>query len=147
MFTFPVAYELWNIYLSKFVKRYVGVFGLYFNTMINSFGQSGTKLERARDLFEQALEKCPAKLAKPLFLMYAKLEEDYGLAKRSMTILERATQALPDTNKFEVKQTLLSDYTLADTPPQMYAIYIAKATANYGLPATRPIYQRAIEGS
>jgi hypothetical protein len=28
---------------------------------------------------------------------------------------------------------------------QMYTIYIAKATANYGLPATRPIYQRAIE--
>jgi pre-mRNA-splicing factor SYF1 len=27
----------------------------------------------------------------------------------------------------------------------MYTIYIAKATANYGLPATRPIYQRAIE--
>jgi pre-mRNA-splicing factor SYF1 len=24
LFTFPVAFELWNIYLSKFVKRYVG---------------------------------------------------------------------------------------------------------------------------
>ncbi|KAF8644139.1 hypothetical protein AX16_008666 [Volvariella volvacea WC 439] len=111
LFTFPVAYEIWNVYLSKFINRY-----------------GGTKLERARDLFEQALEKCPPKLAKPLFLMYAKLEEDYGLAKRSMAILERATQALPDTNKFE-----------------MYTIYIAKATANYGLPATRPIYERAIE--
>jgi pre-mRNA-splicing factor SYF1 len=27
----------------------------------------------------------------------------------------------------------------------MFTIYIAKATANYGLPATRPIYERAIE--
>lgn len=27
----------------------------------------------------------------------------------------------------------------------MYTIYIAKATENFGLPATRPIYQRAIE--
>ena len=27
----------------------------------------------------------------------------------------------------------------------MFTIYIAKATANFGLPATRPIYQRAIE--
>jgi pre-mRNA-splicing factor SYF1 len=27
----------------------------------------------------------------------------------------------------------------------MYTIYIAKATANFGLPATRPIYERAIE--
>ena len=27
----------------------------------------------------------------------------------------------------------------------MYTIYIAKATANFGLPATRPIYERALE--
>jgi len=27
----------------------------------------------------------------------------------------------------------------------MFTIYIAKATANFGLPATRPIYQRALE--
>jgi len=27
----------------------------------------------------------------------------------------------------------------------MFTIYIAKATANYGLPATRPIYERALE--
>lgn len=27
----------------------------------------------------------------------------------------------------------------------MYTVYIAKATANYGLPATRPIYERALE--
>lgn len=25
LFTYPVAFELWNIYLSKFVKRYVSV--------------------------------------------------------------------------------------------------------------------------
>lgn len=29
---------------------------------------------------------------------------------------------------------------------QMFTIYIAKATANFGLPATRPIYERALEG-
>jgi len=27
----------------------------------------------------------------------------------------------------------------------MFTIYIAKASSNYGLPATRPIYERAIE--
>jgi pre-mRNA-splicing factor SYF1 len=27
----------------------------------------------------------------------------------------------------------------------MFTVYIAKATANYGLPATRPIYERALE--
>ena len=29
----------------------------------------------------------------------------------------------------------------------MFTIYIAKATANFGLPATRPIYERAIESA
>ncbi|KAF8630356.1 hypothetical protein AX15_002923 [Amanita polypyramis BW_CC] len=111
LFTFPVSFELWNIYLSKFVKRY-----------------GGSKLERARDLFEQALEKCPPKSCKPIFLMYAKLEEEYGLAKRSMGIYERAAQVVADEDKFE-----------------MFTIYIARATENYGLPATRSIYERALE--
>lgn len=69
-----------------------------------SFGylQGGSKLERARDLFEQALEKCPAKSCKPLFLMYAQMEEDFGLAKRAMSIFDRATQVVQDEDKFEV---------------------------------------------
>ncbi|KAF8163140.1 protein prenylyltransferase [Crassisporium funariophilum] len=111
LFTFPVSFEIWNIYLSKFVKRY-----------------GGSKLERARDLFEQALEKCPAKSCKSIFLLYAQLEEDYGLAKRSMNIYDRATQVVSDEDKFD-----------------MFTIYIAKATANFGLPQTRPIYERALE--
>ncbi|KAF9049334.1 TPR-like protein [Hymenopellis radicata] len=111
LFTFPISFEIWNIYLSKFIKRF-----------------GGSKLERARDLFEQALEKCPAKSCKPLFLMYAQMEEDHGLAKRAMSIFDRATQVVQDEDKFE-----------------MFSIYIAKATANYGLPATRPIYERALE--
>jgi len=60
--------------------------------------------------------------------MYAQLEEDHGLAKRAMSIYDRATQVVADGDKFE-----------------MFTIYIAKATANYGLPATRPIYERALE--
>ncbi|KAF5391748.1 hypothetical protein D9757_001751 [Collybiopsis confluens] len=111
LFTFPVSFEIWNIYLAKFMKRF-----------------GGSKLERARDLFEQALEKCPPKSCKPIFLMYTKLEEDYGLAKRAMSIYDRATQVVADEDKFE-----------------MFTVYIAKATANYGLPATRPIYERALE--
>ncbi|THH04698.1 hypothetical protein EW145_g5331 [Phellinidium pouzarii] len=111
LFTFPVAFEIWNIYLSKFVKRY-----------------GGSKLERTRDLFEQALEQCPAKFCKPLYLMYGHYEEEHGLAKRAMKVFERATQAVADEDKFE-----------------MFTIYIAKAAANFGLPATRPIYERALE--
>ncbi|KAI0080615.1 spliceosome complex protein [Panus rudis PR-1116 ss-1] len=111
LFTYPVSFEIWNIYLAKFIKRY-----------------GGEKLERARDLFEQALEKCPEKFCKPIFLMYAQYEEDHGLVKRSMAIYDRATQVVKDEDKFE-----------------MFTIYIAKAVENYGLPATRPIYERALE--
>src|SRR5258708_2904659 len=62
----------------------------------------GTKLERARDLFEQALEKCPTKKCKSIFLMYAQLEEEQGLAKRAMSIYDRATQDVADEDKFDV---------------------------------------------
>lgn len=71
-------------------------------SLISSGRQGGAKIERSRDLFEQALEKCPPKSCKPLFLMYARLEEDFGLAKRSMSIFDRATQVVADEDKFEV---------------------------------------------
>lgn len=78
-------------------------FRAYFFTLVSLKAcQGGSKLERARDLFEQALEKCPPKSCKPLFLMYGQLEEDYGLAKRAMGIYERATQVVADEDKFEV---------------------------------------------
>ena len=111
LFTYPVAFEIWNVYLSKFVKRY-----------------GGAKLERARDLFEQALDKCPARFCKPLLLMYGQLEEEHGLAKRAMKIYDRATRAVATDDRFD-----------------MFVFYIAKAAANFGLAATRPIYERAIE--
>jgi hypothetical protein len=34
--------------------------------------------------------------------MYAQLEEDHGLAKRAMSIYDRATQVVADGDKFEV---------------------------------------------
>lgn len=84
-FGYPISFELWNVYLSKFVKRY-----------------GGTKIERARDLFEQALLGCPPKFNKVLFLKYGALEEEYGLAKRAMKIYERATKEVAEGEKFDV---------------------------------------------
>jgi pre-mRNA-splicing factor SYF1 len=110
-FGWPVAYEIWNIYLTKFIKRY-----------------QGTKLERTRDLFEQAIDKCPAKFAKTIYLMFAKVEEDYGLTKHAMRIYDRATQAVSDEDRYEV-----------------FKLYIAKVKSYYGVTATREIYERAIE--
>lgn len=53
LFKWPNVSDIWSTYLTKFISRY-----------------GGRKLERARDLFEQALDGCPPK--------YAKSEEAVG---------------------------------------------------------------------
>lgn len=47
LFKWPNVSDIWSTYLTKFISRY-----------------GGRKLERARDLFEQALDGCPPKYAK-----------------------------------------------------------------------------------
>lgn len=137
-------YDIWNTYLTKFIDRY-----------------GGKKLERARDLFEQALDGCPPKFAKSkarssilglfafargirvyssvelyfglfrfpaIYLLYAKLEEEYGLARHAMAVYERSTQAVE-----------------AEERHLMFNIYIKRAAEIYGVTHTRAIYQKAIE--
>ena len=111
LFKWPNVYDIWNTYLTKFLKRY-----------------GGSKLERARDLFEQCLEHCPPEFAKSIFLLYAKLEEEHGLARHAMAVYERATTAVLTEEMFE-----------------MFNIYIKKAAEIYGVPKTRQIYEKAIE--
>lgn len=104
-----MAFELWNLYLTKAVNRQIDI-------------------ERLRDLFEQAVEGCPPKFAKTLYLMYGNLEEQRGLARHAMRIYERATRAVSDEDRFE-----------------MFEFYITKSASNFGLTSTRPIYERAID--
>uniref|UniRef100_H2YVK1 Suppressor of forked domain-containing protein n=1 Tax=Ciona savignyi TaxID=51511 RepID=H2YVK1_CIOSA len=111
LFKWPNVYDIWNTYLSKFINRY-----------------GGKKLERTRDLFEQALDGCPAKYAKHLYLLYAKLEEDYGLSRHAMAVYERATSAVLPEQKHE-----------------LFNIYLRRAAEIYGVTHTRPIYEKAIE--
>jgi len=47
-------------------------------------------MERARDLFEQAITKIPPEETRPIYLMYATLEEDHGLVKNAMSVYDRA---------------------------------------------------------
>jgi len=110
-FSWPHVSDIWVTYLSRFVARY-----------------GGRKLERARDLFEQAVEKCPEKFAKRLYMLFAKLEEDYGLARHALAIYSRATKAV------EEKEI----YT-------MYNILIRKTIELFGQTRTREIYEQAIE--
>lgn len=111
MFKWPNVFDIWNTYLTKFIARY-----------------GGKKLERTRDLFEQALEGCPPKHAKNLYLLYAKLEEEHGLARHAMAVYDRATKSVLPEEKYD-----------------MFNIYIKRAAEVYGVTHTRAIYQQAIE--
>ncbi|VDO92828.1 unnamed protein product [Soboliphyme baturini] len=122
LFKWPNVYEIWNNYLIKFMERY-----------------GGKKLERARDLFEQCLENCPPEFAKvvsgsyfdsffsDIYLLYAKLEEEYGLGRHAMNIYNRATEAVTKDEMYSV-----------------FNIYIKKAAEIYGVTQTRPIYEKAV---
>ncbi|XP_064616120.1 pre-mRNA-splicing factor SYF1-like [Liolophura sinensis] len=111
LFKWPNVYDIWNTYLTKFINRY-----------------GGTKLERARDLFEQCLESCPAKFAKAIYLLYAKLEEGHGLARHAMAVYDRATQGVLPEERYE-----------------MFNIYLKQAAEISGVTYTRQIYEKAIE--
>ncbi|KAK7315172.1 hypothetical protein VNO77_33706 [Canavalia gladiata] len=111
IFKYPHVKDIWVTYLSKFVKRY-----------------GKRKLERARELFENEVELAPFNQVKPLYQQYAKLEEDYGLAKQAMKIYDQATKPVPNNEKLS-----------------MYEIYIACADEIFGVPKTRETYEQAIK--
>ena len=158
VFKYPHVRDIWLTYLQHFVKRY-----------------GGTKLERARDLFKQALREVPPGLtplsrpigvkelhtlpklclcfvtpclqsnailhypemhemtpdfrrflvcsvqapadeAKPLFLQYAGLEEEHGLARSAMEVYDRAVKTVPLKERLTV-----------------YELYLARAHEYFGL--------------
>lgn len=102
LFSYPVAFELWNLYLTKAVDRKIS-------------------MERLRDLFEQAIEGCPPKFAKVLYYMYGALEEERGLARHAMRIYERATRAVSDEDRCEMFNFYItksaSNFGLTSTRP------------------------------
>ena len=102
LFSYPVAFELWNLYLTKAVERKLG-------------------MERLRDLFEQAVENVPAQFAKSMYLMYGNLEEERGLARSAMRIYDRATRAVSEEDRlamfnFYIAKTA-SNFGLTSTRP------------------------------
>ena len=110
-FKFPYSRDIWLAYLATFVDRF-----------------KGTKLERARDLYEQVLTEAPAKEAKQFYLAYATLEERFGLGKRAMDVYERATTHLPADQRLEV-----------------YDAYVAKAMEFFGVDKVRAVFTRAAD--
>eukprot|EP00928_Gymnodinium_smaydae_P070601 TRINITY_DN54408_c0_g1_i1.p1 TRINITY_DN54408_c0_g1~~TRINITY_DN54408_c0_g1_i1.p1 ORF type:complete len:968 (+),score=248.96 TRINITY_DN54408_c0_g1_i1:128-3031(+) len=111
VFGWPHVNDIWLTYLNRFAARY-----------------GGRKLERARDLFEQALEKIPPKFARRVYMLYAKLEEEHGLARHALAIYNRSTKAVEEKDIYE-----------------MYCILIRKTAELFGQTRTRDIYEQAID--
>lgn len=110
LFTFPHVKPIWLTYIEKFIARY-----------------EGTKLERLRDLFEQAVSGVPPVDAAEFFIKYAKVEEQYGMARHALAVYDRATRAVSESRRLD-----------------MYRLYILKVEQYYGITKTRPVYERAI---
>lgn len=115
LFKYPHVGDIWHAYIHHFVQRY-----------------GGKKVERVRDMFEEALQQvahavmemwsqswlvqAPEEFAKPLYLQYAKFEEDHGLAKHAMTIYAKAAHAVPIDQRMGV-----------------YNVYLARAMDFFGI--------------
>lgn len=82
LFNYPVAFEIWNIYLPKFVKKY-----------------ASSRLERTRDLFESALQGCPEKFAIQLYIMYGSVEEGHGLLRNALVIYRRGCSVVASSDR------------------------------------------------
>lgn len=116
----PAALEVWVVYLTKFVKRF-----------------GSRKLERARDLFEEAIRAAPTTKKgghhfphpelRLLYIMYADMEENHSLARHSLKVLDRAAKAVQEEDRAD-----------------MYRLYVVKMATLFGVTKTRPIYEEAM---
>mmetsp|Transcript_16091 Transcript_16091/g.61373 ORF Transcript_16091/g.61373 Transcript_16091/m.61373 type:complete len:906 (-) Transcript_16091:675-3392(-) len=111
VFKFPHSLHLWRAYITDFIARY-----------------RGSKMERAREILEQACMQIPAEGAAEFYVAYAKLEEKYGLARHTMAVLDRACSSVPQDQKLAA-----------------YKLYVSKASALYGATRARPIYEKGIK--
>jgi len=108
---FPAAKLLWTEYIQAFLNRY-----------------KGTKVERARDLFERCQQACPSEDCAEFFIMNGAFEEEHGLVKRALSVYQQMCDKVPKAEKLTA-----------------YKLWIAKTTKYLGKTATRDIYQQALD--
>eukprot|EP00828_Plagiopyla_frontata_P004798 TRINITY_DN1181_c0_g1_i4.p1 TRINITY_DN1181_c0_g1~~TRINITY_DN1181_c0_g1_i4.p1 ORF type:complete len:430 (+),score=61.17 TRINITY_DN1181_c0_g1_i4:89-1378(+) len=82
VFTWPSLYDLWVLYLHRFVERYKSI-----------------KIERARELFERVLSSAPEKQKRTFFWMYGQFEEEYGLLNHAIEIYDRMVREIPKSER------------------------------------------------
>lgn len=91
-FGYPIAFELWNLYLPKYVEF---------------FAPQGS-IERVRDLFEQALKGCPSDRSRSIYILYAEVEETAGSARNALRIIQRAAHSTVAEQRLELFELLLT---------------------------------------
>eukprot|EP01016_Furgasonia_blochmanni_P011837 TRINITY_DN1551_c0_g1_i6.p1 TRINITY_DN1551_c0_g1~~TRINITY_DN1551_c0_g1_i6.p1 ORF type:complete len:395 (-),score=96.02 TRINITY_DN1551_c0_g1_i6:467-1651(-) len=91
LFTWPALYDIWILYLSKFVERY-----------------KSEKIERARDLFEKAITSCPQDRSFVFFVMFADTEEKYGLINHAIEVYDKMVDVVPYDRKLEAFNLYIS---------------------------------------
>ena len=110
-FTWPHVCDIWVSYLNAFTSRY-----------------GAAKLERARDLFEQVLATCPKDKIRIFYLMYVKLEEEFGLGNHIIEIFEKAVRDVLNSQK-----------------PQMFLVYMQKICDFFGIMKMRTMFEAGFE--
>ncbi|KAF0976367.1 hypothetical protein FDP41_004594 [Naegleria fowleri] len=130
LFNYPQVYPIWTQYLLQFISRY-----------------QHTKLERTRDLFEQALSQMPFyskerigqqsgknyvvknSHARDFFLLYVKFEETFGMSSKSIRVFDRAIKSVSPNSQEQF---------------QLYQLYITRVSELFGAAKTREVMDLAL---
>ena len=135
MFYYPQVYPIWIQYLMQFIHRYQHL-----------------KLERTRDMFEQAISTMPfySKEAvihqfssgkkyyvknshsRDFFLLYSSFEEKYGISSRAIKVYEKAVSSVTPNS--------LEQF-------QLYQVYIDRIGDLFGIAKTRNVIDTALNQS
>lgn len=113
VFAWPESSEIWMLYLSKFVNRY-----------------EGQKLDRGREIFNEALAECPMDYKYPVVLLYISYEENYGFMSKVMEIFATSRSQMVPKERFNL--SILS---------------LKKSLKFYGLLKTRKLFEDILEES
>jgi pre-mRNA-splicing factor SYF1 len=111
-FCYPYSLDIWQSYLLQFVNHY------------------HDKLERIRDLFEQALVSVPIEARHKIYVLYAETEERLGILERAVAIYKRAIYDVSKTTRLSI-----------------YKIFIQKTYLYSGIPGLREAYEIAIKST
>jgi pre-mRNA-splicing factor SYF1 len=90
-FQWPGLYDLWIVYIIKFINRY-----------------RGKKIERIRDMYEEVIKQCPKDKIKIFYYIFAYYEEEYGSFNHCINILDKGANDVPQNDKAFIYSILIS---------------------------------------